>query len=304
MLPTVVPGQPGSFVTRCFNCPTQVPVTEDPPDRLPMCDRCRMAFTTRRLPKPFVVRVAATVVRWPGFCACCCMRANSLQRLGHSQTTEEETTIRKDKHVWDIPYCLPCIEHSKLYRAGTSTLTEAAKQLQLASRKLETTATKEVKFSLKPMLIGLFWGLFVTIIGPTLFNPLLLGVMFPRAESSSLVTGWFSIIILFGLVGVLLGLFLWYLGRQKMFREAERKLERAEQRTVYAQSEYQRAKAMAKDAEKRTQGFLHPGCSNADLAVHYVGWQGDTHVFYFDNETYAVAFVAMNKGYVVEPMVL
>lgn len=279
-------------------------VPENPPENLPMCNNCRQALTARRLRKPFCVRVSSAAVRWPSFCACCCKRANSLQRLSHTKTTDGEY-VEREKLSWEVPYCLHCIEHVKLQQHANGLVAKAGGELKRAAKKLNTAARKEGRLTGRSIGVGVFWGVFTFLMGTIVFNPLMLQWIFFRAEPlGSLVGSWIGISALFFFVGALLGVFLWYIGRQKELETGERKVDRAERTVVQAQTDLQRSQGAAREAQLRAQSFLQPTCSAVDLAVHYVGWEGFTHVFYFDNEVYTVAFVTMNRGNVIEPSML
>jgi hypothetical protein len=305
--PTPVRGPGGEIVyqTNCFGCTTKLMVLENPPEQLPICDKCRQAFTARRLRKPFSVRVAAAALRWPSYCACCCKRANSMQRLTHAQKTDSADAITGEAHAWDVPYCLHCIEHVKYQKQANAMVAGAAEDLKRANKKLEVAARKEGRVSARPIIIGVIWGTLVFLLGMGAFNPLVLSLLFFRqSQPGSLIGPWLGISGIFFGVGVALGILLWFLGRQKALSEGIRKADRAEKKLEDAQLDFQRAQTFAQNTQSQAQSFLQPTCAAADIAVHYVGWEGYTHVFYFDSEPYAVAFVAMNRGNVVEPKMM
>ncbi len=250
------------------------------------------------------MRVAAAALRWPSFCACCGKRANSLQRLSHTLTTESDGVIR-EKHSWEVPYCLHCVEHVKFQSQANVLLKGAAEGLKRATKKLESAARKEGRASGRSIRVAIVWGLLTFLLGMGLFNPLVLKLLFAReSELGSLITPWVTISLIFLVVGLLLGGFLWYMGRLKEMEQGERQTDRAERNVEAAEDDYQRAAVFAQNTQMQAQSFLQPGCTNADFAVHYVGWEGYTHVFYFDNEAYAVAFVTMNRGNVVDPAMM
>jgi hypothetical protein len=302
LTPVRGPGGQQMFETRCFSCPAKVLVLENPPEILPMCERCRQAFSARRMNRPFCVRVASAALRWPTFCACCCRRANSHHRVSHAQASDEGPVGGRETQIWEVPYCFQCVEHLKFQKNANDILEKAAEELKQATKKLESAAKKEGRSTSRPIVVGIVWGLLVFLLGMGILNPLVLQLLGDRtAPIASYVNSWVLISFVFFLVGCILGGLLWYLGYARDLAKSERKADRAERRVEEAQADFQRAHNFAHNTQMQARGFMQPTCSSPDQAVKYVGWEGFTHVFYFDSETYAVAFVTMNRGGVVEP---
>lgn len=299
--PKAPPRKPaGELRARCFSCKEAVPVTEDPPEYLPMCDKCRRGFTSRGLKRPFCIRINSEILRWPSFCACCGKRTTSIKTISFIKKAHTRTSIDKERKSWDIPYCFHCLEHTKLQEHAATLMSEAKEEAEKAVKKYEGIVEVPTSFK-KPLFWSVFWGLAVTLFGVIAFNPLLLGVLFPRASQASLGSSWFNISTVFFLVGVLLGGFVWFLMWQRGRKQSEERMDKAEKRVKRARTGLHQAQTEAGDFQERARTILQPTCCSLNVAVHYTGWQGYTHVFYLDNESYAVAVVTMNRGVVVEP---
>jgi hypothetical protein len=276
-------------------------VRENPPETLPLCERCRHAFTSRHLKKPFSVRVAAAALRWPNYCACCGTRANALHRIMVDKSAEGKDGLHRDRHPWEIPYCHDCVEHVKYQREANQVLHHAAEEVKRATKKLEHATRNEGKTTARPILIGVSWGFLVLILGAGLFNTMVLSLLFaPGSESGTLIGPWLAIIAVFLVLGVVLGVVLSLMGLREELARGKRRVDRAAHRLEEAKRDHERAQTYARNTQTQAEANMLPTCSTLDEAVHYVGWEGYTHVFHFESESYAVAFVSMNHGNVAD----
>jgi hypothetical protein len=289
------------FETRCFACANHVLVRENPPEFLPLCERCQHALTAKHLKKPFSVRVAAAALRWPGFCACCGTKANALHRVTQDKSAEAKDGLHRDKHTWEIPYCHHCVEHVKYQKEANDVQHHAAEEVKRASKKFEQATRKEGKTTARPILIGVSWGFLILVLGAGLFNTMVLKLLFaPDAGPGELLGPWLAIVSIFLVSGILLGVFLSLMGLRQELAQGKRRVDKAARRLEEAQQDYQRAQTYARNTQAQAQSHLQPTCSAQDVAVHYIGWEGYTHVFQFESESYAVAFVSMNHGNVAQ----
>jgi hypothetical protein len=53
------------------------------------------------------------------------------------------------------------------------------------------------------------------------------------------------------------------------------------------------------EAMREMTSFMSRTCCAEGRSVEYDGWYGSVHTFYFENEQYAQAFIAMNRGKVL-----
>jgi hypothetical protein len=53
------------------------------------------------------------------------------------------------------------------------------------------------------------------------------------------------------------------------------------------------------EATREVTSFMSRSCCTDGEAVEYDGWYGSVHTFHFENDQYAQAFIAMNRGKVL-----